>query len=119
MVQSLAEQGSGQISVAKRHSVRALEWTNFFLADVQAGVGPFVAAYLASLGWQAGAIGRALTFGGVITVLLQTPAGWIVERVSWQRAILVVGSLVLAGGAVLFAGDGSTAIVYTAQSLIG
>jgi hypothetical protein len=64
-----------QVDDAKRKSVRALEWTNFFLADVQAGLGPFVAAYLASLGWQAGAVGRALTFGGIITVVLQTPAG--------------------------------------------
>src|SRR6201996_5637376 len=119
MVQSLAEQGSGQISVAKRHSVRALEWTNFFLADIQAGVGPFVAAYLASLGWQAGAVGRALTFGGVITVLLQAPAGWIVDSASRKRAILIAGSLLLALGAVLLTASGRAPIVYTAQGLIG
>lgn len=119
MVQPAVAQESTQIPEAKRRSVHALEWTNFFLADVQAGVGPFVAAYLASLGWQAGAIGKALTFGGIITVLLQTPAGWIVDRVAWKRAILVAGSIVLAAGAVLFAIDGSTAVVYSAQALIG
>jgi MFS family permease len=108
-----------QAGGAKRGSIRALEWTNFFLADVQAGVGPFVAAYLASLGWQAGAIGRALTFGGIITVLLQTPAGWIVDRVAWKRAILITGSLLLAIGALLFAISARTSIVYTAQGLIG
>ena len=38
------------VGTAKHGSIRALEWTNFFLADVQAGLGPFVAAYLASIG---------------------------------------------------------------------
>jgi hypothetical protein len=31
----------------KQRSVRALEWLNFFLADVQTSLGPFLAAYLA------------------------------------------------------------------------
>lgn len=104
---------------AKRKSVRALEWTNFFLADVQAGLGPFVAAYLASLGWQAGAVGRALTLGGMITVVLQTPAGWLVDRVAWKRTILVAGSITLAAGSLLFAASGKAGFVYTAQGLIG
>jgi MFS family permease len=104
---------------AKKGSVRALEWTNFFLADVQAGLGPFVAAYLASLGWQAGSIGRALTFGGIITVILQTPAGWLVDRVAWKRAILVAGSIVLAAGSLLLATSGEAGFVYAAQGLIG
>jgi MFS family permease len=104
---------------AKKSSVRALEWTNFFLADVQAGVGPFVAAYLASLGWQAGAVGRALTFGGIVTVIVQTPAGWIVDHFPGKRAILVAGSILLAIGSLLFAASGQAAFVYTAQGLIG
>lgn len=103
----------------KRSSIRALEWTNFFLADVQAGLGPFVAAYLASIGWQAGAVGRALTFGGIVTVLLQTPAGWIVDRALRKRLVLVAGSIVLAFGALLFAISGKAGVVYTAQGLIG
>ena len=103
----------------KRGSIRALQWTNFFLADVQAGVGPFVAAYLASLGWQAGGIGRLLTFGGVITVLLQTPAGWIVDRAERKRFILVAGSVVLALGALVFALSPAAPSLYLAETLIG
>lgn len=111
--------GVAPLEGAKRGSICALEWTNFFLADVQAGLGPFVAAYLASLGWQAGAVGRALTFEGIISVLLQTPAGWIVDRVAWKRSILVGGSVVLALGALLLAFSGKSSVVYTAQGLIG
>ncbi|WP_446742419.1 MFS transporter [Silvibacterium acidisoli] len=114
-----AHDAVSQAADKKRSSVRALEWTNFFLADVQAGLGPFVAAYLASIGWQAGAVGRALTFGGIVTVVLQTPAGWIVDRATRKRLILVAGSIVLALGAVLFALSGRGSVVYTAQGLIG
>jgi hypothetical protein len=46
---------------------------NFFLADVQTGLGPFLAAYLASSGWNPGRVGYALTFGGLVSVAMQTP----------------------------------------------
>ena len=116
---AILEESLDAVEAAKRGSVRSLEWTNFFLADVQAGLGPFVAAYVASIGWEAGAVGRALTFGGIITVLLQTPAGWVVDRVEWKRLILVGGSVVLACGALLLAFSGDASIVYTAQGLVG
>lgn len=72
---TVSETVSAPVTDSKRTSIRALEWTNFFFANVQAGLGPFVAAYLASLGWQAGSVGRALTFADIMTVALQTPAG--------------------------------------------
>ena len=63
----------------KQRSLRSLEWLNFFLADVQTGLGPFLAAYLAASGWNPGSVGYALTFGGLVTVAMQTPAGAIVD----------------------------------------
>jgi hypothetical protein len=45
---------------ASRQSRLGLDWTNFFIADVQAGFGTFVAFYLASLGWSQTNIGLAL-----------------------------------------------------------
>jgi hypothetical protein len=33
-------------------SLRGLDWLNFLLADVQTGVGPFLAIYLAAYGWN-------------------------------------------------------------------
>src|SRR6185437_14975911 len=36
-----------------------LDWTNFFIADVQTGFGTFVAFYLAHLGWSKGDVGIA------------------------------------------------------------
>jgi hypothetical protein len=61
--------------LGKQRSLHALEWLNFFLADVQTGLGPFLAAYLASSGWNPGCVGYALTFGRLVGVAMQTPAG--------------------------------------------
>ena len=103
----------------KKTSIRALEASNFFLADVQTGLGPFLAAYLASAGWNPGRIGFALTLGGIVTVILQTPAGAIVDKVRAKRAVLILGVLVLAGGALLLAYTASSWAVYLSQLLIG
>jgi hypothetical protein len=45
-------------------------------------------ACLAGAGWEPGAIGIAMTLGGVVTVALQTPAGAVVYRVA--NAIVAV-----------------------------
>jgi len=99
--------------------LRPLEWLNFSLADVQTGLGPFLAAYLASNGWNPGRVGFALTMGGMVTVVLQTPAGAVVDAVHRKRALLAANLGVLVGGAVLLMGRVSTVRVYSAQILIG
>src|ERR1700727_3176401 len=90
-----------EIDPSKKESIRALEATNFFLADVQTGLGPFLAAYLAGAGWGPGRVGMALTIGGIITVVLQPPAGAVVDQLRSKRLILVVASAVLALAAIL------------------
>ena len=50
-----------KIASEKKESIHALEATNFFLADVQPGLGSFLAAYLAGAGWGPGRVGIALT----------------------------------------------------------
>lgn len=100
-------------------SIHALEASNFFLADVQTGLGPFLAAYLAAAGWDASRIGFALTLAGVTTVVLQTPAGALVDRIRSKRAVLIVGICVLAVGALILATGTKPMPVYSAQVLIG
>ncbi len=102
-----------------RSSIRALEASNFFLADVQTGLGPFLAAYLASAGWNPGRVGLALTLGGIVTVLLQTPAGAIVDHVRAKRMVIVAGVGVLACGAILLSITAAPWAVYLSQLLIG
>ena len=86
---------------------------------MQTGLGPFLAAYLAGAGWEPGRVGMALTIGGIITVVLQAPAGAIVDQLRSKRLILVVASGVLALGAVLLSVTAAPWAVYTSQVLIG
>jgi MFS family permease len=102
-----------------KKSTRAIEWLNFFLADVQTGLGPFVAAYLASSGWKPSAVGYVLTFGGLVTVAAQTPAGAVIDAARRKRFLLAVSLGVLVAGAVLLMGRLSHLSVYCAEFLIG
>jgi MFS family permease len=104
---------------ANRRSVHSLEWLNFFLADVQTGLGPFLAAYLASSGWNPGRVGYALTFGGLVTVAIETPAGAMVDAARRKRLLVVASLGVLVGGAILLMLYPSVLSVYAAQLLIG
>lgn len=104
--------------VGKR-SVHALEASNFFLADIQTGLGPFLAAYLAGAGWDAARVGMALTIGGILTVVLQVPAGALIDRVRSKKTVLVLASCLLAVAAILLSVAAAPWAVYTSQVLLG
>lgn len=73
-----------------RRSLSALDWVNFFLADVQAGLGPFLGIYLINKeGWNPASIGLVLTLGGVVGLLLNTPAGALIDRTTHKRGLLM------------------------------
>lgn len=109
----------GNMQPQQRRSLRSIQWLNFFLADVQTGLGPFLAAYLAAYGWNAGSVGYVLTFGGLVTVAMQTPAGAVVDSVHRKRALLAASLGVLVAGAILLMRGAHPWSVYTAQTLIG
>jgi len=100
-------------------TLRGLDWLNFFLADVQTGVGPFLAIYLAGYGWNEQRVGIALTVGGIAGILAQTPAGALVDRLHSKRALITSAIVALATGAVLIALAPAFWSVMSAQVLIG
>jgi MFS family permease len=102
-----------------KRSLRGLDWLNFFLADVQTGVGPFLAIYLAGYAWNEQRVGIALTVGGIAGILTQTPAGAVIDRLHSKRALIAVGVLALAGGSLLIALLPTFWSVMSAQVLIG
>ena len=102
-----------------RQSLRGLDWLNFFLADVQTGVGPFLAIYLAGYGWNEQKVGIALTVGGIAGILTQTPAGALVDWLRSKRALIATGIIALAVGALLTALVPTFWLVMSAQVLIG
>src|ERR1700761_5082115 len=82
----------------------ALDWLNFFLADVKDGLGPFLAIFLmSSQHWDAGRIGVVLTIAGVATVLARGPGGALVDAVHWKRTLIAIGALAVAIAAVVMA----------------
>jgi MFS family permease len=110
---------SGPACGPQRPTLRALELLNFFLADVQTGLGPFLAAYLAASGWSPARVGYALTFGGLITVAMQTPAGAVVDGARRKRFLLAGAIGFLVAGALFLLGPPHAGFVYSAQALIG
>jgi predicted MFS family arabinose efflux permease len=84
-----------------RRTLRGLDWLNFLLADVQTGVGPFLAIYLAGYKWNEESVGLALTVGGIAGILTQTPAGALVDALRSKRALVGVAVAALATGALL------------------
>jgi predicted MFS family arabinose efflux permease len=106
-------------SPASKQSLRGLDWLNFFLADVQTGVGPFLAIYLAAVGWNEQTVGVILTGGAIAGILAQTPAGALADRIRSKRAIIAIGTVALATGAMSIALFPSFWPVMTAQTLIG
>jgi predicted MFS family arabinose efflux permease len=105
--------------MASPRSLRGLDGLNFFLADVQTGVGPFVAIVLASQGLSARAIGIALTSGGLAGVVSQMPVGAWVDATRHKRALLAGAILATAVSAVVLAIGPGLPLIFAAQALHG
>jgi len=79
---------------APTRSLRALDWLNFFLADVQSGLGPFLAIFLITKQhWNAADIGIVMTISGIATLVAQTPAGALIDATRWKRLAIMVAAL--------------------------
>jgi hypothetical protein len=84
-------------------SQRGLDWFSFFLADMQTGWGPFVAAYLTSKNWTQLDIGLMLTVGTLASMVLQIPIGALVDYVPAKRLLAAVAVAAISGSALLLA----------------
>jgi predicted MFS family arabinose efflux permease len=75
---------------------------NFFMADMQSGIGPFVGVFLAQRGWDSGLIGTALTIGNIAGMLITTPVGGFIDTSGHKRAwVIVPGAAVVAGSSII------------------
>lgn len=104
----------------KKGSIRALRTLNFFIADVQNGMGPYMALYLqSSVHWGPAQIGSALAAGNIAQVLAQTPAGALIDRLRQKRALLLIGIGLIALAVLATAFFTTKPVVMTGQALIG
>jgi MFS family permease len=104
---------------ASRQSRYGLDWTNFFIADVQTGFGTFVAFYLAHLGWAKSDVGIALTTGTLAAVIMQVPGGALADAVVWKRALIATGIVTIGAAALILALAPSFVAVFFAEFLHG
>jgi MFS family permease len=76
---------------------------NFFMADMQAGIGPFLGVFLLAHGWQSGLIGTVMTVGGVAGMLMTAPAGALVDATRHKRLYVIIPGIctVFASGLIL------------------
>ncbi|WP_144154239.1 MFS transporter [Paraburkholderia sp. BCC1885] len=98
---------TGRLMVNAR-SLRALDWMNFFVANVQTGFGPFIASYLASHKWTQGEIGMALSVGTISAMVSQVPAGAAVDAMknkkgaaTWAIFAIILSAVLLASSPTL------------------
>jgi MFS family permease len=74
---------------ARAVGIRPLQCLNFFMADMQAGVGPFLGVFLLAHDWRSGPIGTVMTIGGVAGMLMTAPAGALVDGTTHKRAYVI------------------------------
>jgi predicted MFS family arabinose efflux permease len=77
------------VRTARQHRLWPLLALNFFMADMQSGIGPFVGVFLQAHGWASGLIGSAMTLGNVAGMLIQTPVGGFIDTTNYKRSWVV------------------------------
>jgi MFS family permease len=87
-----------------RAAIRPLQALNFFMADLQAGIGPFLGIFLLAHGWKSGPIGTVMTIGGVAGMLMTAPAGALIDATSRKRMYVVISAIftAIASAIILF-----------------
>jgi len=108
------------VPARKIGSVRALKALNFFIADVQNGMGPYVTLFLqSSAQWNPAQIGTVLAAGNIAQVAAQTPAGALIDRLHHKRELILGGTVAIATACLATVWFTKVPVVTAAQVLIG
>ena len=74
----------------RKRATTALQALNFFMADMQAGIGPFLGVFLQQRGWTSGPIGTVMSAGGVAGMIMTVPAGAFIDHTEKKRLVVIV-----------------------------
>jgi predicted MFS family arabinose efflux permease len=96
----------------------ALQAVNFFMADMEAGMGPFLGVLLAGRGWSTGAIGTVITLGAIVGMCTVAPAGALVDATTRKQACAMVAGLAAVTASAVILMSGQFWIVAAAQSVM-
>jgi MFS family permease len=77
------------------------------MADMQAGIGPFLGVFLLAHGWSSGLIGTVMTAGGIAGMLMAAPAGALIDATRRKKLYVIIPGIctVIASGIVLLSQD--------------
>jgi MFS family permease len=104
---------------ASAKSRAGLDWTNFFMSDVQVGFGSFVAFYLAHMSWSQERVGIVLAVGQLVGVVSLMPGGALLDAVRAKRGLAATGIAMIASAAVILAAHPTFVFVVAAEVLHG
>ena len=103
-----------------KQSLFALDSLNVFLADVRDGIGPYLSIYLlATRHWSPTDIGIAMSAMGAATLVVQTPAGALIDKTKYKRVLMAIASAMIAVSTVLTTVFTSLWAIVFAQVLCG
>lgn len=104
-------------------AARSLDALNFFLADVEGGLGPYLAVYLLTVRqWNQAEIGIVMSIAGIAGIAAQTPAGALVDTLRAKRAAIAIAALavtVLAAFLTILTNFWPVAVVQAATGVCG
>lgn len=107
------------MTIVNARSLRALDWLNFFVANVQTGFGPFIASYLSAHKWTQGQIGLILSVGTISAMASQVPAGALVDVLRNKHVAAASAIFAITASAVLLAASPTLLPVLAAEVLHG
>lgn len=80
-------------TAADKNIIWPLLSLNFYMADLQAGIGPFLGIFLLSHGWKSGLIGSVMTIGGVAGMIMTIPAGALIDATKRKRFYVAISAV--------------------------
>jgi MFS family permease len=102
-----------------RRSLIGLDVFNVVLADLQTGIGAYLSVFLASVRhFGPDRIGLAIAAGGIASVVVQIPAGALIDRTRYKRAVVAAAGLIGAVAAVVLAFANAFAWVVAMQMVM-
>lgn len=93
---------------------------NFFTGDIQGGLGPFLATWLSANGhWTPARVGSVTTAIGLFALMLNGPAGALVDHTSHPRVLLALACGAILAGTLVVAPAHGLLWVLASQFLTG
>src|SRR5579884_504501 len=111
--------GHWRVMLPNERSLPALNALNFIMADVQAGLGPFLGVFLEQRGWTPASIGAVMTIGGMAGMAVTTPLGVFVDGTRRKRAFVAVAAVTITLASIAILLRPAFPIVAAAQTAAG